>query len=1580
MRLVLAALRGVPASAFSSQVSHITAPILSDAPGPEPFPAATTVVSSYLPEGTVLTPAKERFVQDPELLVHLGKHPETSPEQREQLRVVLGRYKRAFAYSLSDLTGYTGVAGPMNIVPKGDARAFVKPRMLSPLKREIELQKNTELLECNIIERAPFATSAANPTFAEKRAPDGTYTDIRLCYNYRPQNQLTKDQHTSYPIADELFRQIGDCRFFSKIDLRSGFLQIPVDMESRDLTAFWWGSNLFRFLRMPFGLKQAPATFQRIMETELGRAGCLEFAKVFIDDVLIHSRTFEEHLKHIEAVLQCLLSCGLRAHPEKSSFCIDTIDFLGFEVSQYGLTPQEAKVQALMELPHPKNLDELRVSLGKLRYYGCFCPDFSSRARPLLDLLAKDVPWKWDPAVQGAAFDEIRGEIATEGKVLRRFDPVRPIYVHSDFSNRGLGAVLGQVEEEGREYMVACISRSLNKHERNYSSYKGECLAAVWACRVFRPYVHGLRFTLVTDHQPLKWLLTAPNLEGVMARWACILQEFDVEIVHRAGVLHMNADALSRFPRADNSDQSGARLDHEVPPLEGPREPKEYLVVAALLSKPEHGYKPFHPIKTVGAPDRVTKVAATVQLDTRTLSAAWSAATTGKGVTLYEPCGGLCAGLEAVLRNGVPIRRYLYSDVSESAQWAAVQRAEYLASTYPHLLPRSALTDTLTALPMDIEQCTPAALIKAGARDRTQWLVIAGPECKDFSPAGLSKGREGKHARTMDWCLQIIGALQQLQPTKPPLYLVENAAMQHNFRSAKVREVDFPAVCGMFGSPTLCDAVVFGAYAHRLRNYWQNMVRPYALMKAVAAVQRPVGLAVDNILDPGRHSTAVERTDSYPFPMANRKGMPRSALPTLVAYEQSRAFREGRAGSIYDSNVGRWTEPNPDERERALGYPTGATAGCGLTREDRHILTGNCMDQSALTGLLRLTLQSVLTEPALSKLVYTPVHIRPAHVQPVVEEAPPQPQHDPALSVAAFQLALAVEVIEQAEAARADSVAEPALVDGPGTSDPGQPGEEASSHVDSPPHVSFKGQRRLAKRAAEPGEVDIHMDTPTLGYLTGTLKAHQLGLQISMRRVLKRARGYRCTAGPDGRPLVLRLMANGTTRMVPHPSERSALIQRAHNLGGHFGARRTSHLLLGQYWWKGVLADVTAAVKACDKCDRARASFNIHTPSLTSHSIDGLFYCWGVDTSGPYPTSRRGNKYIFHAIEYFSGLLIAEPMPSKESRDTSYVFRSCILARFGGCAQVITDNGTEYQGAFRSLLVECGIDHRNSSPNHPQTNGLVERTVGTIKRALRKHCELELNIHTWDVKLPMIVLAYNCSAQASTRMSPYHLLYAREPVFPSGTVQHAFSRPVIDSADPRQQAALADDLLMRAKYLSHVVPLVANNLAIAHHRDTLRYAKTRSGSYLPRVRTFADGDFVYLRRRNKMSGLQIEAKAQILRVHKLKSGGTVILQGKCGGTRSNHVSNLAPCHLPFIDGTVDPSLAMPPADMGCEVCQLPDNADVMVVCDVCGTGWHTYCTEPPLPAVPAGDFICPTCTEQGIRSVPSRSALDPRSG
>eukprot|EP00798_Chlamydomonas_sp_ICE-L_P003120 gene3120-biopygen20874 len=805
----------------------------------------------------------------------------------------------------------------------------------------------------HFIEPAPSAPHAANAVVALKKGPDGQYTANRVCYNYKAINLLTRDMHTGYPVAEELFQDLGDAQWFTRVDLRSGFYQVHLAEASQDFSASWWDKQLYRFKRVPFGLKQAPPYFQKVMETELGKRGLLKFCKVFIDDILIHSATFAEHIRHVEAVLQCLIEVGLRIHPDKSCFALDAVDFLGFDVSNHGLTPQQAKVQAIKDLPYPANLKDLKTVLGKLRYYGCFCEKFSAIARPLNDLTKADVKWTWGPE-QAAAMDKIRGLISTPGKVLRRCNVEARTLIHCDWSKHGLGAVLGQLDAEGLEYLVACASRSLNKHEAEYSSFKGEMLAACWACKIFRVYVLGLHFTLVTDHQPLLWMFSNSNVTGAIARWACMMQSFDFDIMHR---------------------------------------PVPYIT-----------YNPL--TLTLGCTvDAVLQVREVLSICTKPLPSA-VAKMVQSGVTLYEMCGGLCAGLEATLRNGIRANRYLYSDTAPAAQTVARFHTQALLKLYPHLLQPYACDGAFTTLPQDVKAITPQHLMDAAVNDQTQWLIITGPECQDFSPAGSNRGLRGPRAAVLQACTTVIGYVQQLQHPAQPLYIIENAAMQHNFRSPAIATVDFTAVNMTIGQPVCVDAATF----------------------------------------------------------------------------------------------------NSDERERTLGYYTGATAAPGLTALQRHVLTGNCMDQRALVAIIRTSVELAAPPRLTALLAYQPP-IRPQLLPastpilflttvPRFPHSSPAPSDDMPSHSRQFygtELACMLAVTRNASAPRRIQPAFP-----PPSAPPATPLIPTLA-----PGKQLDADIRLADMAKESEPLDIHDDQFVLEYL----RRKVLGTNWSVART-RRGNGF----------------------------------------------------------------------------------------------------------------------------------------------------------------------------------------------------------------------------------------------------------------------------------------------------------------------------------------------------------------------------------------------------------------------------------------------------------------------------------------
>ena len=317
---------------------------------------ARFTIDSFLPEGVVQLPVSERYDVHPELKVGIGRHPQGTLEQRQELTNLIQEFQGIIAYSMEDLReGYKGKAGGLKIKQIDPTQhAFRKPIRHGKLKEMIADKHFEELERVGIIEPAPHCRHACNVTFAQKRGEDGNFTDIRVCINYAPQNDLSEPQHTHFPIADQLFQEIGDCKWMSKIDLRSGFMQVPVEEGSRDCTGFWWGSNLYRFKRMPFGMKQCPSAYQYVMDYEIGQAGLGYCCKVFVDDILVHSPTYEQHLIDLRKLFKCLLDCGLRIHPGKSMFGTSSMEFLGLLGSTYHLTgslPSRRKLKPCSRCP-----------------------------------------------------------------------------------------------------------------------------------------------------------------------------------------------------------------------------------------------------------------------------------------------------------------------------------------------------------------------------------------------------------------------------------------------------------------------------------------------------------------------------------------------------------------------------------------------------------------------------------------------------------------------------------------------------------------------------------------------------------------------------------------------------------------------------------------------------------------------------------------------------------------------------------------------------------------------------------------------------------------------------------------------------------------------------------------------------------------------------------------------------------------------------------------------------------------------------------------------------------------------------
>jgi hypothetical protein len=267
------------------------------------------------------------------------------------------------------------------------------------------------------------------------------------------------------PMPDDLFKRTQGATWFSKIDCRSGFFNIPLSEESKRYTAFWWEGKLYQFTRLPFGHVNATAIFQRIMEYELNKAGLGHCAVVFVDDVCIFSNNFDEHLQCLRILLRHFNAVGLRAHPSKTILCSSSLPFLGHVVSADGIRPDQAKVAAMQVLPRPTSADQVRSCMGVLGFYRCYVPAYSQIASPLNALLKKNVRFEWTPECE-AAYTELKSALTTPGLALHHPDPDLPFHLFTDWSVNGIAAVLNQRDSEGNWRLIAAVSRSLTPREK----------------------------------------------------------------------------------------------------------------------------------------------------------------------------------------------------------------------------------------------------------------------------------------------------------------------------------------------------------------------------------------------------------------------------------------------------------------------------------------------------------------------------------------------------------------------------------------------------------------------------------------------------------------------------------------------------------------------------------------------------------------------------------------------------------------------------------------------------------------------------------------------------------------------------------------------------------------------------------------------------------------------------------------------------------------------------------------------------------------------------------------------------------
>ena len=464
-----------------------------------------------------------------------------NPEEANHVTKLVEEHSDLFQLPGENLEG-TGIIS--HKIPTTDNQpVHMKQYRFPPIHKEEINRQVSELLDKDIIQ--PSNSPYSSPLWIVPKKPDPQGNRRwRMVIDYRMLNEKTIGDAYPLPNINEILDQLGSAKYFSIFDLASGFHQIPMDKEDAPKTAFSTPYGHYQFNRMPFGLKNAPATFQRLMDQILtGLQGTELF--VYLDDIVLYASSLQEHFCKFKKLADKLRMAKLRLQPNKCEFLRKEVTYLGHVINRDGVKPDPDKLTAVSNFPAPRTDRQIKQFLGLAGYYRRFIPNFSKIAKPLTELLKKGAKFQWSND-QDLSFSTLKTLLCSE-PLLQYPDFTKPFVLTTDASGYAIGGILSQ-GPIGKDLPIAYTSRLLASAEINYSTIEKELLAIIYCVAHFRPYLYGRRFYLVTDHKPLVWLHSVKDPTSRLVRWRLKLAEYEYEVIYKAGKTNVNADALSRNP------------------------------------------------------------------------------------------------------------------------------------------------------------------------------------------------------------------------------------------------------------------------------------------------------------------------------------------------------------------------------------------------------------------------------------------------------------------------------------------------------------------------------------------------------------------------------------------------------------------------------------------------------------------------------------------------------------------------------------------------------------------------------------------------------------------------------------------------------------------------------------------------------------------------------------------------------------------------------------------------------------------------------------------------------------------------
>ncbi|XP_051153378.1 uncharacterized protein LOC127287824 [Leptopilina boulardi] len=1222
-------------------------------------------------------------------------------EEQEHVKDIVREFPESFHLTGEPLNPTNKVKH--KIITIDEIPIHTRPYRFSPAQKE-EIDKVIDRMTSEGAIK-PSSSPYNSPLLIIPKKIDGTgKKKWRIVIDFRALNEKTVGDFYPLPHITSVIDSLGQAQYFSVFDLASGFHQIELDPDDRQKTAFSTVHGHYEYVRMPMGLKNSPATFQRLMDQVLlGLQGVELF--VYLDDIVIHAENLQEHGTKVKRLLQRLKEANLTLQPEKCEFLCREVAYLGHIISSDGVKPNPKKIEAVEHFPTPKTPRNVKQFLGLAGYYRRFIKDFSAKAKPLSNLLKKNVKFEWGPE-QDESFKELRSNLC-KSPILQYPDYDKIFTITTDASDFAIGAVLSQ-DKDGIDLPIAYLSRVLNTPEQNYSTTEKECLAVLYAVNHFRPYIYGKKFILVSDHEPLKWINSIKDPGQRLVRWRLRLRDYEYEFNYKPGKLNHNADALSRNPIESIPEESNARKQARIliqtrqsKNSQIPTAPSTSSGVASTSTQKKRNLRQPTKIKSIIKP---TKKLAT---DTKILEKS----TIGQRVSQRNKTQPRSTKTKVIDNTSSS------SDSDENEKPPICKKS---TSVLPSLIIPTPLYD-----PYAPKSAPPIApfehheLIVEPITANKEIVKIVSPPISGSEDSSSEEDHQTPISRKeIGKELEKSIALFDESIARHEDWLMEKELPPRDWRNASVGDDD-PEIHEAANEYISGNHSEFAEKLNEiLKNAHKDIQELTDMIQSIENENETEKKQTTENVNKGKNVTFVDQPKRSITPLSFDRPLAISTPfthPTIPEETSSSEEENTDDQSTINESVKEQTTKSkiktsidsipPDISNTMANKLESSTSNILSCRENLtyyrsnyvHFLSADC---EFITPIGRLLIDIGAIDPQEIKLK--------------------KPQKGQILITPRGQYNIYTLIIKH-------NHFDPLLKD------------DVSNALQNLKFILQQENSKELRISRRNDLTDELMRGGLIQILNTIFQNSNIKVTVCYGQVT-----------------------------IPKEEIREDIIKEYHNskIGGHKGVTKTYRRIREKFFWPGIKDQVTEFVRKCPTCQEQKlVRVRTREPMLITDTPLDVFDKVSLDTVGKLPTTPDGNCHILTMQDHLSKYCMAVAIPDVSTTTIAHAVAAELFSKYGAPKTILTDKGGGFiSKLMRKLSKIFGVQQVTTSGYRPQTNGSLERSHIVLIDFLKQYSK---NYDDWDKLLPFCMFAYNTSVHEATNFTPFELVFGKTARTPS---------------------------------------------------------------------------------------------------------------------------------------------------------------------------------------------------------------------